>query len=72
MDQSQYDQFYGQLELEGNVQAKSNELHYNTYHFNLRTNAISFYSSASVEAGERSLFKIILEENTLDYLSATR
>lgn len=37
--------------MEGRLKGKSNEINYNNYHFNLRSNALVIYKSENVEDG---------------------
>ena len=42
---AEVDLFFGKIELEGKLKGKSNEVNYNNYHFNLRSNALVIYKS---------------------------
>lgn len=68
-DASQAEMFFGKIELEGKLKGKSNQINYNVYHFNLRSNALVLYKNDQVDAGDKQLFYITLNENTYDYLS---
>ena len=69
MNPMEIDRFYGEIEMGGNLKGKSNEITFNTYYYNLRSNALVIYQNQTMEAMAKELFVIILNEKTYDYLS---
>ena len=60
MEAAEVDLFFGKIELEGRLKGKSNEVNYNNYHFNLRSNALVIYKNEQADSGDKQLFYIPL------------